>query len=90
MTTHETTMSLPILRSNLRTTRLPTMTVWLVLVTLIGVAVYLWTAPALQERRLQADSLDQLQALSRREPNNARVFYYLGLHLQGLGQTQAA
>jgi len=57
---------------------------------LAAIAAYLWTAPVLQERRLQGDSLGQLQALSRREPGNARVFYYLGLHLQGLGQTQAA
>ena len=61
-----------------------------VLIVLIGAAVYLWTAPILQERRLQTSTLDQLQAASRREPNNARVFYYLGLHLQGLGQTEAA
>jgi len=62
----------------------------LALAVLAGVAAYLWTAPALQERRLQAASLDQLQAASRREPGNARVFYYLGLHQQGLGQTKAA
>lgn len=62
----------------------------LALLLLVGVAAYLWTAPVLQERRWQAASLEQLQAAARREPGNARVFYYLGLHRQGLGQTEAA
>lgn len=81
-------MTIPLLKTASR----PTLRFWflLALPLLAAVAVYLWTAPVLQERRLQADSLDQLQALSRREPGNARIFYYLGLHLQGLGQTQAA
>ena len=75
-----------------RFTRRPVPKAWplLVLVLLVGIAAYLWTVPTLQEHRLQAASLDQLQAASRREPNNPRVFYYLGLHLQGLGQTGAA
>ncbi len=84
-------MTTPLLQS-LRATRRPAPKAWplLALAVLACLAAYLWTAPALQERRLQAASLDQLQAASRREPNNARVFYYLGLHLQGLGQTGAA
>ena len=75
-----------------RFARRPASKAWplLALVLLVGVAVYLWMAPILQERRLRAASLDQLQAASRREPNNPRIFYYLGLHLQGLGQTGAA
>jgi len=76
----------------LKTSPRPAPKSWLrpALLLLAAATAYLWTVPILQERRLQADSLDQLQALSRREPNNARVFYYLGLHLQRLGQTQAA
>ena len=76
----------------LKFARRPGLKMWLlvVLVLLAGAAAYLWTTPILQEHRLQAASLDQLQAASRREPNNPRIFYYLGLHLQGLGQTGAA
>ena len=62
----------------------------LALILLAGVAVFLWTAPLLQERRWQAASLEQLRAAARQEPGNARVFYYLGLHWQGLGQAEAA
>jgi len=62
----------------------------LALALLTGIAAYLWAAPVLQERRWQAASLEQLQAAARREPNNARIFFYLGLHRQGLGQTGAA
>ena len=86
-----TPMTLPFLQS-LRATRRPAPKAWLLLTlaALACVAAYLWTAPILQERRLQAASLDQLQTAARREPNNARLFYHLGLHLQGLGQTGAA
>lgn len=62
----------------------------LALAALLGLAAYLWTMPLRAERRWQHASLDQLQAASRQEPSNARVFFYLGLHLQGLGQMGAA
>ncbi len=79
-------------QSKRRMTDKATLKLWplLVLTILTGVAMYLWTVPVLQERRWQAASLEQLEVASRRDPTNARVFYYLGLHLQGLGQTDAA
>jgi tetratricopeptide (TPR) repeat protein len=55
----------------------------LVLVT--AVAGYLWTAPLRLERALRRASFDALRALSRREPDDPRVFYYLGVRLRDLG-----
>lgn len=84
-------MTIPFLQS-LRATRRAAPKAWplLALAVLACIAAYLWTAPIFRERHWRAASLDQLQAASRREPDNPRVFYYLGLHLQGLGQTGAA
>jgi tetratricopeptide (TPR) repeat protein len=53
---------------------------------LIAVAGFLWTAPTRAERRLRSASFSELRAASLREPNNARVFYHLGIRLRDLGQ----
>src|SRR5581483_1214634 len=53
---------------------------------LLAVAAYLWTAPIRAERALRSASFDTLIAASKREPNNPRVFYHLGLRLQTFGQ----
>ena len=60
------------------------------LVGLVLIAVLLWSAPWRQERNLRAASLVQLQRLARREPDNARVFYYLGTRARQAGQAGAA
>ncbi len=52
----------------------------------IAVAVYVWTAPLRAERALQTASLPELQTAARRDPNNPRPSYYLGLRLLQLGQ----
>src|SRR5579883_3328277 len=54
------------------------------------VAVYTWTLPLRKERALRAASFTQLVAISKREPNNPRVFYHMGLRLQSLGQLPPA
>jgi tetratricopeptide (TPR) repeat protein len=53
---------------------------------LIGAAGFLWTAPLRAEYTLKNASFNELRAASRREPNNPRVFYYLGVRLRDLGQ----
>ena len=53
-------------------------------------AVWLWSAPWRQERRLRSASLAQLQRLARSEPDNARLFYYLGTRARQAGQPDAA
>ncbi|MCW3097229.1 MAG: hypothetical protein JWL77_2847 [Chthonomonadaceae bacterium] len=53
---------------------------------LIGAAVFFWTAPMRAERALKNASFDELRAASRRDPDNPRVFYYLGIRLRDLGQ----
>ena len=53
---------------------------------LIGAAVFFWTAPMRAERALKHASFDELRAASRRDPDNPRVFYYLGIRLRDLGQ----
>src|SRR5262249_12871272 len=50
------------------------------------VAVYLWTAPMRAERTLRNASFNELRAASRRDPDNPRVVYYLGMRLRDLGQ----
>jgi superkiller protein 3 len=60
------------------------------LAALIGVAVYLWTAPMRAERALRNASFEQLLAASKREPDNPRVFYHLGVRLRDLAQTDLA
>src|SRR5690348_4848551 len=57
----------------------------LLLVALIIVAAYLWTGPWRAERALRGASFDTLLAASKRDPNNPRVFYYLGQRLRDLG-----
>jgi len=58
----------------------------LLLPALAAVAVYLWTVPARSERGLRNSSFEQLIARSKREKNNPRVFYHLGLRLRAFGQ----
>jgi tetratricopeptide (TPR) repeat protein len=49
-------------------------------------AAVLWTAPMRAERALAAASFNDLRALSKRQPDNPRVFYHLGVRLRDLGQ----
>jgi tetratricopeptide (TPR) repeat protein len=68
-------------------------TLWieiLLLVLLVCVAGYVWTAPNRAERALRQASLSELQAETRRNPNQARAFYYQGRRLQEAGQLTAA
>jgi tetratricopeptide (TPR) repeat protein len=58
----------------------------LLLILLVGIASYVWTAPQRAERALKQASLSELQAETQRNPNHARAFYYLGLRLQQAGQ----
>lgn len=53
-------------------------------------AAFLWSAPWRQERALQSASLAQLQRRSRREPDNARVFHYLGARALQAGRPEVA
>ena len=53
-------------------------------------AAWLWSAPWRQERGLRSASLAQLQSRSRREPDNARVFHYLGARALQVGRPEAA
>jgi tetratricopeptide (TPR) repeat protein len=62
----------------------------LILILLACVAGYVWTAPRRAERALQQASLTELQEAARRNPNDARAHYYLGLRLQQSGQLPAA
>ncbi len=62
----------------------------ILLLLLAGVAGYVWTAPQRAERALKNASLYELQTEARRNPNNARIHYYLGLRLQQAGQLPAA
>ncbi len=58
----------------------------LLLTALIAVAAFLWSKPWREERTLKAASFDQLRAASKRDPDNPRVFYHLGVRLRDLGQ----
>lgn len=60
------------------------------LILLSAVAVYVRTLPRRKENALRAASISELIALSKREPNNPRVFYHLGLRLQSVGQLPPA
>jgi|GEM_PF-2776299 tetratricopeptide (TPR) repeat protein len=52
---------------------------------LVALAVFLWTAPQRQEKRLSSATFPELLEISKREKENPRVFYYLGLRLHQLG-----
>src|SRR5690349_257329 len=52
---------------------------------LLCIATWLWSAPWRAERTLSNASLNALLTASQRDPNNPRVFYYLGLRLRDLG-----
>jgi len=56
------------------------------LIVLGAVAISLWTGPMRAERALKSASFNELRALSRRQPDNPRVFYHLGVRLRELGQ----
>jgi tetratricopeptide (TPR) repeat protein len=75
-------------RLRLRRSRLPLLLLLLLL--LLPVGLYVWTAPAREERALRNASFDQLLAASKRDPDNARLFYYMGLRLRQFGQTAPA
>jgi tetratricopeptide (TPR) repeat protein len=62
----------------------------LLLLLLLPVGFYVWTAPAREERALRNAPFDQLLAASKRDPDNPRVFYYMGLRLRQFGQTAPA
>jgi tetratricopeptide (TPR) repeat protein len=68
-----------------RTTRIQRIEI-LALPVLAGAAVILWTAPLRAERALKNASFNELRAISRRDPDNPRVFYHLGARLRDLGQ----
>ncbi|GAB4470065.1 MAG: hypothetical protein OHK0029_42840 [Armatimonadaceae bacterium] len=52
---------------------------------LVGVAVFLWTAPMREEKVLSEATFPELLARSKADTENPRVFYYLGLRLHQLG-----
>src|SRR4051812_42548800 len=61
------------------------------LLLLAGLLVgYRVIVPLRSENALRRASLQELEAASRREPNNPRVFYYLGLRAQQAGQDRQA
>lgn len=60
------------------------------LLLLAGIAVYTWTLPGRKEKALRAASYPELVALAKREPNDSRVFYHMGLRLQSTGQLPRA
>ena len=60
------------------------------LLLLVVVAVYLWTAPARQEAALKKASLDVLESTFKEQPENPRVAYYLGRRLREAGRINAA
>ena len=60
------------------------------LAALVLVASWLWSGPWRQERRLRTASLAQLQSLACREPDNARVFYHLGVRARQENRLDAA
>jgi len=75
----------------LRQVLCPRQFLWTVLLSgLVLTAAWLWSTPWRQERLLRAASLIQLQRSARREPDNARVFYYLGTREEQAGQSGAA
>ncbi|HZP84446.1 MAG TPA: tetratricopeptide repeat protein [Chthonomonadaceae bacterium] len=61
-----------------------------VFIVLLPLAVYLWSAPGLAERALSRASLRDLIRTSQQQPDNPRVFYYLGLRYQQLGDMEQA
>src|SRR5947208_14861500 len=62
----------------------------LALALLLGVAVYLWTAPSRAERALQRASLPELTQAARRDPDNPHIYYYQGRRLRQAGRTDEA
>ncbi len=56
------------------------------LLALVAVAAYLWSAPLRDERALSRASLEELLVRAKREPNNSRVFFHEGVRLRRLGQ----
>ena len=63
------------------------------LLPLSGIAAYLWIAPAKKEADLSKASLAELVKLSKKEPDNPRVFYHQGKRLNeinSLGPAYAA
>lgn len=61
-----------------------------VLLALVALAVTLWMAPQRKEQALRRASLAELQAASRRYPDDPRAFYYAGVRLHQLGQDDSA
>ncbi len=61
-----------------------------VLLVLIPLAIYFWAAPILADHALAKASLEELVADSQHDPNNPRVFHYLGLRYQATGDTGQA
>lgn len=59
---------------------------FLALPVLLGVAVYLWTAPLRTEQALQHASLSELESAARRDPDNAHIYYYQGNRLRQSGK----
>lgn len=57
---------------------------------LVPAAVFFWTAPRRQEIALQHATLTALTDELRKQPENPRVAYYLGLRLRDAGRTTEA
>lgn len=60
------------------------------LLVLVPAAIYLWTAPHRREIALQHAALPELQEEFRRQPENPRVAYYLGMRLREAGRIEEA
>lgn len=60
------------------------------LLLLIPLAIYLRVAPILAEHALARASLQDLQSAAQRQPQNQRVFYYLGLKYRQSSDLQQA
>lgn len=73
-----------------RLTRIPLPAQLLLLVGLLAVAVYLWSAAWRAERFYAHATLSQLQAEAARHPDDPRVLHYLALRLQEAGRSKEA
>ena len=70
--------------------RLPSWVSGVALLVMIPVAVALWQAKSQGDKVLQGADIGTLQAVTKREPDNARAFFYLGKKLQESGNPQTA
>lgn len=60
------------------------------LLCVLALAGYLWWRPIQAEQALEDASLEELQQITKQNPEHARAFYHLGIALGKKGQKQAA